>query len=308
VGSNYLVSQPPVYGLTYPLPAGLGEQASALLDAYLKREEGLVYATDASGAPIYMTALTPKLTFTLGGAIAPGTNVAATVAPALVRPDMVGEVLVIDAGSSGPSGVQEACVVAATNGANQVTLAAVKYAHLSGATAETGLVIQEDRNLPSKRSIARIAKWPIVNVLGLLGRYAYGRRSDQVGGLYQEMNLLASVQTFGGPPQWIPVSTAQCSWSDQTGEIWVPAGMLMAYYSDVRVAYVAGYQAGAVPDPIVRAAGSVAVALQTTLGVGLAGQISAVAPGSVQIERFFASNVDEDALRAIEPFKARTMF
>jgi hypothetical protein len=79
--------------------------------------------------------------------------------------------------------------------------------------------------MPNKRSVARVAKWPIINVVSLLGRYAYGRRSDQVGGLYQEMNLLASVQTFGGPPQWIPINVTQSSWSDQNGDIWVPAGM-----------------------------------------------------------------------------------
>lgn len=302
MGSNYLGDVVDGYGLTFPLAPGLGEQASAIVDAYLKRPEGLVYQTDNTGAPIYMAALSPTLTFKIAGAISPGANVSVGVLPAIVRPDMIGEVLILDAGQD----IQEACVVVATSGNNQITLGTVINSHALAAKAQAGLVITEDRSLPSKRSIARVAKWPIASVLSLLGRYAYGRRSDQIGGLYQEVNLLASIQAFGGPPEWIPVPVAQCSWSDATGEIWVPAGLLLAYYSDARIKYVAGYPANGVPDPIVRASAAIAAALQANSNFG--GQISALKAGGTSMTRFFASNVDADTLRSIDPFIARTMF
>jgi len=302
MASNYLANVTDGYGITPPITVSLALQASAFVDAYLKRPEGLLYNTDANGNPCSMVAATPELTFTLSGSISPGTNVVATVTPALIKTDSVGEVLVLD---NSTASLREACLVVATNGTNQVTLANVQFAHSVGALAQTGLLITEERNCPSKRSIIRVAKGPIVNVLSLLGRYAYGRRSDQVGGLYQEMNLLAAVQTFGGPPQWIPIPLAQCSWSNATEEMWIPASLLMAYYSDVRARYIAGYVDP--PGPIVSATISIASAISLT-GGEFAGQIKSLAAGNTKIERFGTSYFDDDTRGLLDPYKAKTMF
>jgi len=301
MGSNYLQGVTDGYGLPSTLAPGLAQLASTIVDSYLKRPEGIIYIADNNGNPCAMAAATPSFTYKLTGAIAPGANVVVNVLPANIRPDFVGEVLVID---NGTPNIVEACVVVATSGDNQITLGAVQFNHASGAKADVGMVITEDRNCPSKRSIVRVARWPIVSVLSLLGRYAYGRRSDQVGGLYQEMNLLASVQTFGGPPQWIPIAVAQASWSDATGEIWVPAGMLMAYYSDVRIKYVAGYPS--VPDPVVRATAKIASDLNSMSGI--AGQIKMFAAGDTRIQKFSASTIDTNVKDLLEPYRARTTF
>ena len=300
MGSNYLDGIEDGYGLSLPLAPGLGELASSIVDSYLMRPEGLVYDKDANGNPCAMKAAEPSLTFTIQGALSPGASVVATVSPAIVRPDLVGEVLVLDYQS--PS--MEACVVAATSGNNQITLLNVQFAHSANAAADVGRVITEDRSMPNKRSVARVAKWPIINVVSLLGRYAYGRRSDQVGGLYQEMNLLASVQTFGGPPQWIPINVTQSSWSDQSGDIWVPAGMLLAYYSDVRIKYVAGYAQA--PEPVVRAAAQIANAI--TANGGISGNIKMFSAGDKRIQKFTSSILDADIQALLNPFKARTLY
>jgi hypothetical protein len=301
MGSNYLQGVTDGYGLPATLAPGLAELASTIVDSYLKRPEGLIYTVDNNGNPCAMSAATPSFTYTLQGTIAPGTNVVVSVTPPLVKPDMVGEVLVIDFGIPN---IVEACVVVSTTGNNQITLGTVQFAHAAQAKADVGRVITEDRNCPSKRSIVRVAKWPIVSVLSLLGRYAYGRRSDQVGGLYQEMNLLASVQTFGGPPMWVPIAIAQASWSDATGEIWVPAGMLLAYYSDVRVKYVTGFPSP--PDPVVRATAKIASDLNNTAGI--AGQIKMISAGDTRIQKFSASTIDDNVKGLLEPYRARTMF
>lgn len=299
--SNYLDGIADTYGLPNPLPVGLAALASGIVDSYLKRPEGLVYVSDNNGNPCAMKSLTPSASYTLSGSIAPGTNVVATVTPANIRPDMVGEVLVLD--FSTPN-IVEACVVVATTGNNQVTLGTVQFAHASGGKADVGRVIAEDRNCPAKRSIIRVAKHPIINVLSLLGRYAYGRRTDQVGGLYQEMNLLASVQAFGGPPMWVPISTAAASWSSQTGEIWVPAGMLMAYYSDVRARYVAGFPEA--PTPVVRATAQIASSIVAQ--VGMPGNIKVLSAGDSKLERFSASTLDADVKSLLDPYRARSMY
>ena len=301
MASNYLANVTDGYGITPPITVSLATQASAFVDAYLKRPEGLLYNIDANGNPCSMVSATPELTYTLSGSISPGTNVVATVTPALIKSFTVGEVFVLENSSST---LREACLVVSTIGNNQVTLGSVQFAHSSGAIAQTGLTITEDRNCPSKRSIIRVAKGPIVNVLSLLGRYAYGRRSDQVGGLYQEMNLLAAVQTFGGPPQWIPIPLAQCDWSNSTDELWIPAGLLLAYYSDVRVRYIAGYIVP--PDPIVSATISIAAGISQS--GGLSGQIKSLAAGNSKIERFGASVLDDETRRVLDPYKAKTMF
>ena len=91
-----------------------------------------------------------------------------------------------------------------------------------------------------------------------------------------------------------------------TGEIWVPAGMLMAYYSDARIRYVAGFTASAIPDPIIRATAAIAAAMQATSN--FAGQVKSLQAGGSKMDRFFASNVDADTMRALAPYAARTMF
>jgi hypothetical protein len=303
MGSNYLAGVTDGFGLPSPLPNGLAAQASALVDVYLKRPKGLVYELDANGNPCAMVAAQPDLTLTLQTSIAPGSNVAATVTQQFVRPDMVGDVLVLDAANPA---AREAVTVTAATAPNQLTFTNVQFAHNSGASAQRGLVLAEDRNAPSKRSIVRVSEGPIVNVLSLLGRYAYGRRSDQVGGLYQEMNLLAAVQTFGGPPQWIPIPTQQCSWSNATSELWVPAGMLMAYYSDVRIKYIAGFLAGQLPDPIIRATVNIAGGILQSSQFG--GAINLIAAGDTRIQRFMASVIDDDTRTLLDPYKAKTVF
>jgi hypothetical protein len=299
--SNYLDGITDSYGLPNPLPVGLAHLASDIVDSYLKRPEGIVYVKDNNGAPCAMKSLTPSASYTLTGAIAPGSNVVATVTPANIRPDMVGEVLVLDYGTPN---IVEACVVVSTTGNNQVTFGAVQFNHASAAKADVGRVITEDRNCPSKRSIIRVAKYPIVSILSMLGRYGYGRRTDQTSGLYQDMNLLASVQAFGGPPQWVQIAVAQSSWSDQTGEIWVPAGMLLAYYSDVRVRYVAGFPEA--PAPVVRATAQIASSILAQ--VGMPGNIKVLSAGDSKLERFSASTIDADVKSLLDPYRARSMY
>lgn len=299
--SNYLLGVTDGYGLPATLPVGLAELASTIVDAYIKRPEGLVYVADNNGSPCAMAGMSPTITYTIAGAVAAGSNIVVTVSPANARVDMIGEVLVLDYGTPN---LVEACVVVGVTGNNQFTLGTVQFAHSAGVKADVGRVLTEDRSCPAKRSIIRVAKWPIMNVLSLMGRYAYGRRSDQVAGAFQEINLLATIQAFGGPPMWTPISTAQASYSDQTGEIWIPAGMLLAYYSDVRAKYVAGYPQ--VPQPVVKATAQVASTMLAT--AGMPASIKRLSAGDTKLESFSSSTLDDDVKSLLQPFMARTTY
>lgn len=299
-GSNYLEGVEGLYGLPTPLPAGVAEQASAIVDSEIKRPEGLIYVNDKNGNPAYMKALMPVFTYQISAGVAPGALVTVTVTPPNVRPDMLGEVLVLDRGNPD---LVEAVVVVGTAGNNQITLAAVQNTHAANVKMDMGLVITEERSVPAKRSIVRYSRFPCPMILSLMGRYAYGRRSDQsMGGV--DANLLASVQQFGGAPVWTPITISNASWSDATGEIWIPSGNLLAYYSDVKIKYVAGFPIA--PDPVVRGTAAIAQSLIATTSMG--GGIKAIQAGDTRITRFGATNVDENTRSLLEPYKARLFY
>jgi hypothetical protein len=167
-GSNYLDGEENLYGLPQPLPPGVGEQASAIVDNFLKRPEGVLYVADANGNPTCMKAVTPSFSYKVVGSLSPGQNVPATLTPANVRIDMVGEVLVLD--RINPDAM-EAVVVASLTPPNQVVFANVQFSHAAATQADVGLVLTEERSIPSKRSIARYAKFPATAILSLMGRY-----------------------------------------------------------------------------------------------------------------------------------------
>lgn len=279
------------------------QQASTIIDAYLERPEGMVWTPDALGNPAYMAAMAPGLSFTASGAVSPGQNVSVAVTGPLAVPDLIGEVLILDRAQ--PNLVEAVVVIGVTPG--HLTLQSVSQAHASGAMLEAGMVLLEERALPAKRSVTRLSKGPIARLISGVGRYAYGRRSDQVAGLYNDANLLAAVQTFGGPPQWIPFDVTQASVSVNTGEVWAPAGLLLAYYSDVRLRYVAGFSQAALPSVIKQACANIVNKIQT-FGPEADAAFKVVQAGGTKLERFSDSILDTDTKNALEPFKPKLLF
>ena len=138
-----------------------------------------------------------------------------------------------------------------------------------------------------------------------LGRYGYGRRTDQVAGIFNEVNLLAAIQAFGGPPMWeaFPANTAGISPSTQ--EIWIPAGILLAYFSDVRLWYVSGYQQSALPSPIKQATAMLINSLYSN--PQFQGQISAIGAGNQKQQRFMASALDDDMKSMLNAYRVITV-
>lgn len=327
-------------------------QASALIDAYLKRPEGLIYDVDTQGNPCRMVAPNPVATFTLLNDIGPGQSVPVNLSgPTGVL--QVGDVLVLDIGSSlsvddtqtqaddggitmdGSSSVYtgltvdasvtvddstitvdgqgavsgvEACVVQTTTNppspSVSITFANVLNAHAKGATAQLGLTIDEQRYMPASRPLTRLSRTPTMNVLSGVGRYGYGRRGDGADYNMEQFNLLAAVSKFGGPPVWeLFQNTYPSGWDPQTGQIWVPAGIMLAYYSEVKIRYIAGFPASALPIEIKIATAAVIHAAQTASGFG--GAVKSLKAGGSAVELFSSSIISDDVKALINSYSAR---
>lgn len=279
-------------------------RASLLIDHYLRRPEGCVWAPDANGQPCYMTAKAPSLVSSFAGTISPGTNVVVSMPGYVGDSDsLIGEVVVLDRLIPG---LVEACIVQSQT-TGQVTLDNVQFLHTGASvpiTLEFGMTVSEELSLPNQRSIARLSEWPIAKLMSGIGRYGYGRRTDQMLGYFYDANLVGTLSAFGGPPTWVPFSTPASSLNPDTGDLWVPAGTLLAYYTDIKMRYVGGWQANNLP-PQIKVATAVIVDALSAAPMGP--QIRRFNAGKTQIERFADTVLDPDIKTMLRPYMANWM-
>lgn len=292
------------YGLAPEASNAQIQQASAQIDTYLQRREGLLWAPDGNGAPCYMQGLNPELTLTIASAIAPGAMVQAQLAGPVAMLQ-IGTVLIADQGTPAST---EALVVQAVSG-QMVTFARVQFAHAEGATLASGLTIVEQRTMPQDRPITMVAQTPVMGVLSGVGRYGYMRRGQDAIGSIDTYNLLAVMSKFGGPPAWEPWTPQANSIDPQTGTIWVPAGVLLAYYTEVRVHYVAGWQYSGLPADIKQACANIVSNILAT--VGMPTTMQKLQAGDTAMQRFNAQPgvlnslvLDDDTKALLSPYRA----
>lgn len=282
-------------------------QASALIDAYLKRPAGLIYTPDETGQPCYMSALNPELTFTAQAAFGPGNGIQVNVnGPTAML--QVGDCVVLDRVAN-PSLV-EAVQVTSISG-QQLTLGTtaanvpngVMFTHASGCTMETGLLITERRYQPKMRSEVMLAHIPVARVVGGTGRYGYGRRGDAAAYNTDNFNLLASLMKFGGPPAWeIWPANTSAGIEAETGLLWVPAGIMLAYYSEVKVRYVAGFQYSNLPSDVKLACAQL---IGTMMNNPNLGDVSMYQAGDTKVQQFASSVISDDIKAMLGPYRVR---
>ena len=291
----------------YGIPLASAPQvmrASLLIDHYLRRPEGCIWAPDANGIPCYMAAKTASMTLQYAGVISPGTNVTVPITGYTGDNDsIVGDMVVLD--RLVPD-VTEACIVNAVT-ANSIQLKAVQFTHDGTQVPillEFGLSVDEELQLPQQRSVTRLSQWPIARLQSGVGRYGYGRRLDQTLGFFYDANLLSTLSAFGGPPVWIPFETPASSLNPQTGDLWVPAGTLLAYYTNIKVRYCSGWSASTLPAQIKIAC----AALVDALSSGPMGpQVRRFAAGKTTIDRFADTMLDPDIKSMLRPYMANWM-
>ncbi|VVC76001.1 hypothetical protein AQUSIP_13020 [Aquicella siphonis] len=288
----------------YGAPSATDQQiavASTLIDGNLNRREGLIWAPDGNGNPCYMVAPKPTITLTATQAVTAGQNVNVTVTGAF-NAIQQGFVCILDRATSN---LTEACIVnqvtvnQAGNGAT-IQLKNVQFNHLNGCLLEFGLTIYEEKQMPQGRPLTNMSKHPVVNVLSGQGRYGYARRGTSSVNI-NVYNLLATVTMFGGPPIWEIFDQSMVGVDPQTGQLWLPAGILMAYYTEVRVNYIAGYTYDSLPPEIKQACANVINAMNY---MPLNGAIKSLRAGDTAIERAATSYFDDDTLRLIAPYRA----
>jgi hypothetical protein len=287
------------YGVPTATPAQV-QRASALIDAYLKRPEGFVWVPDSIGSPCYMAGLDPTITLKPPQAIAPGAAVQISIPGYNPGDEVLGEVVILDRGNQA---TVEACVIQAF-GAGQVTLQSVSFAHAAGCAMDFGLVVTEEKPMPNQRSLVHLMQWPIARPLSGVGRYGYGRRSDQMLGYFDDVNLLSMFSSFGGPPVWELFEIQASSLNPITGQYWVPAGVLLSYFTDVKVRYVAGWQATALPRPIKVAT---AMLIDAIAEAGMGPNVRRFNTGKIDIERFADTVLDHDTRDMLRPYRAHVL-
>ena len=295
------------YGASSSATIAQVQQASAQIDAYLSRREGLVWAPDGNGNPCYMAGMNPSLSLTLASAIAPGQSVVVNLSgpTAMLK---VGSVLIADVGS--PT-ICEALVVQAIIG-QQATFTNVQFAHAQGATLSAGLTIVEQRTMPEDRPITMVAQTPVMAILSGVGRYGYMRRGLDAVGSIDTYNLLAVMSKFGGPPAWEVWTPQANSCEPETGTVWVPAGVLLAYYTEVRMHYVAGWTYATLPAQVKQACAN--IVNNIAANAGIPSTMQRLQAGDTTMQRFANQPgvlnsfvMDDDTKLLLAPYRARLM-
>ncbi|MFZ6727348.1 hypothetical protein ACO0K2_17790 [Undibacterium sp. MH2W] len=298
------------YGLPATTTAAQVIAASALIDAYLARPTGLVWMPDGAGNPAYMAGMNPDLTMTANAAFSSGASVRVAVSgPAQML--QVGDCVVLDRANPTITETVQVTGIDVSTGMVILTLGStaanqpqgVQFNHAQGCTIESGLVITESRYVASGRSAVMLGCTPTVRVIGGTGRYSYGRRGDSGASNMDDFNLLASINKFGGPPAWeIWPANTSAGINVQTGELWVPAGMMLAYYSEVKVRYVAGFSYASLPAVIKQATAQLVADLSQS---GALANFKTYKAADTQMERFASSNISDDVKMMLEPYRSR---
>lgn len=301
-------SEYPAFGLPSSTTAAQVNQASRLIDTYCKRKQGFLWVADATGRPGYQAVLKPEMTYSSPNAISPGLNVAVQISTIPLTLDMLGHVLIIDRATPLKT---EACVIAAVNSPTTgwVQFYQVSFAHDAAVNLEDGMTIFEERYMASERAIARVAQWPVARLLSGMGRTGYGRRSDQAMGLFSDVALIATGNVYGGPALWQPFDPTQTSINPMTGEMWIPASILLTYYTDVRLWYCAGWQFSGLPDAIKWATAQTVLTMQENAGTPMvSGMVKKVQAGDTTIEKWADKVFDAQTLSLLQPYIANLMF
>ncbi len=100
----------------------------------------------------------------------------------------------------------------------------------------------ERNRLPDGVPITRASVTPLAIVapattpfISVRARHGIQRGAGGEGALAE---MLAP---FGGPPAWVDLAPSQVEYNAATGELWLPAGIFGAPYTDVELTYTAGY-------------------------------------------------------------------
>jgi hypothetical protein len=164
----------------------------------------------------------------------------------------------------------------------------------------------EQLRLPSGRNRVLLSYTPAVALapatipyVTAQGRYGYPRRASSSMQVFPATSLLELSSIFGGPPQWEDIDVTQIVDNHATGEIWLPPGIYMAQYTEIKITYTAGYVV--VPDAIMAACAYLVFAyLERAAMMGMKGKVTALVASDHTL-------IDADIKAMLDPYRVRVM-
>ena len=156
----------------------------------------------------------------------------------------------------------------------------------------------ERNRLPGGRQITRATYTPLVVPQGAQTPFVQLRARHGISRGPNAASLAEMLTPFGGPPEWITLDPAQVDYNADTGEIWLPAGIFGAPYSEVELTYTAGY---AEPPENVKLA---CAQIIRNAESHPAANVQSARLDHLQLDYFAGSLLDDDIRRLLAPFVA----
>ena len=258
--------------------------ASRIFDTFIGKPEGLLWTADANGVPAYMTNIAPTLSYA-GITIPAGTNITVTL-PGTFGYSSIGDVVTLDKGN--PT-LAETCIIALASG-NTITLGNVQFGHSAG-TVDFGMAISEE-----VKGRVRLSRSPVANIISASGRYNYGREMREISGGFDSFeSLLATNYGNSDVSGWIPLDLTRWDVNNVTGAIRHP----QYGHEDVRVRYIAGYQAA--PDLVKQCVANIT---RTMIDADIPANVKSFKDGDAMITQFNSSLIDADTRAMAQSFKS----
>lgn len=156
----------------------------------------------------------------------------------------------------------------------------------------------ERNRLPGGRPVTRATFTPLVVPQGAQTPFVLLRARHGILRGPNAASLAEMLTPFGGPPEWITLDPAQVDYNADTGELWLPAGIFGAPYSEVELTYTAGY---AEPPEAVKLA---CAQIIRNAESHPAANVQSAQLDHLQLDYFAGSLLDDDIRRLLAPFVA----
>lgn len=93
--------------------------------------------------------------------------------------------------------------------------------------------------MPDGYNVAQLPARPVIEILGIRGRYAPGRR-DHRATLPLGLDYYAALAVLGTGTTWTTIDVNSVSLNSASGDIILPVGFLPVWFSEIEVEYMAG--------------------------------------------------------------------
>jgi len=115
------------------------------------------------------------------------------------------------------------------------------------------------------------------------------------------MNPLMIASFFGGPPGFTPIDATKIDVVGDMGEIWVPAGIYLAQYTEIVIVYNSGFHPFFLPTPLKQACAMVVKNMLSRAG-GVSALRSITAAGTANVS-FTPDLIDSNIANILDYFK-----